>query len=299
MTQVNFSGSGTDSIEDQVGKGQGLQVGITKIDFSNGKISLDDGKTIGVFRTLKKKGSKENIVKSFSFKSATKCTVKFQDTFIEYNLINEWLILQGIQTEEISISRTVTGVSPDIFDFIFIASDDSQYKISIEKGTRDSDIETVFASKSRAVNTYTQTINVQGAKKLILLGKATAEGGTATITAEIFDPASQSWIEHVPVEDLFTLINGQSKRAQFGDTLSRIVRDEEIIVAWARSETALATAKIGDVVGVSASSLPHVSGAVASNIGYVLPSGDNLFRIKVVITTANLTFSLGVIKVFE
>ena len=39
MTQVNFSGSGTDDIESQVGKGQGLQVGTTKIDFSIGKNS--------------------------------------------------------------------------------------------------------------------------------------------------------------------------------------------------------------------------------------------------------------------
>ena len=98
-------------------------------------------------------------------------TIKFQDTFIEYNLINEWLILQGIQTEEISISRIATGLTIDIFDFTFIASDDVNYKVSIEKGTRDSDVETVFPSLFRAVETYTQTINVQGAKKLILLGK--------------------------------------------------------------------------------------------------------------------------------
>ena len=299
MTQVNFSGSGTDSFEEQVGKGQGLQVGITKIDFSSGKISLDDGKTIGVFRTLKKKGSNSNEVRTFSFKSATKCTVKFQDTFIDYNLINEWLILQGIQTEEISISRIATGISPDIFPFSFIASDDVNYKISIEKGTRDSDVENVLESASRAIDTYYQTINVQGAKKLILLGKATAEGGTATVTAEIFDPASQSWMEHIPVEDLFTLINGESKRAQIGDTLSRIPRDEEIIIAWAKGGTALKTNKIGEVAGTPIGSIPHVSGAIGSNIGYVLPSGDNLFRIKVVVTTANLTFSLGVIKVFE
>ena len=42
-------------------------------------------------------------------------------------------------------------------------------------------------------------------------------------------------------------------------------------------------------------------GALGTLSGYVLPSGDSVYlRIKVVIvTSANLTFSLGVIKVFE
>ena len=299
MTQVNFSGKGTDGIDGIVGKGQGLKVGDTKINFANGKIQFNDSETIGNFRTLKSKGSDENIVKSFAFKSATKCIVKFQDTFIEYNLINEWLTLQGIQTEEISIYRTATGLTTDIFPFTFIASDNPDYKISIEKGTRDSDIETVFAPLSRAVDTYTQTVNTQGAKKIILTGRATAGTGTAVITGEIFDPASGQWIEHIPIEDIFTLQNGDIKRTQIGDTISRYARDEDIRVAWSRIGSQLQTSAIGEIGGIISGEVPHIAGAVVSNIGTVLPSGDSLFRIKVVVTDADLTFSIGVLKVFD
>lgn len=299
MTQVNFSGSGEDSIENQVGKGQGLQVGITKIDFATGKIQLDDGKTIGNFRTLKKKGADSNEVRSFAFKSKTKCIVKFQDTFIEYNLINEWLILQGIQTEEISITRTKTGLTTDIFDFSFIASDDPQYKISIEKGTRDSDIETVFPSISRAINTYTQNINVQGAKKLILLGKATTGTGTVILTMEVFDPASNSWIELVHSIDLFTLINGESKRAMIGDVISRIPIASEIqAIEFVTQVTTQNPEIITDPTSRNESNDQYYE-VIGNYSGYILPSGDNLLRVKAVVSSSALTFSIGAIKVFE
>lgn len=297
MTQVNFSGSGTDSIENLVGKGQGLQVGTTKINFASGKIQLNDGKTIGQFRTLKQKGSESNEVKSFSFKSATKCIIKFQDTFIEYNLINEWIILQGIQTEEISITRTATGLTTDIFPFSFIASDDSRYKVSIEKGTRDSDLETLVPSESKVANTYFQNINKQGAKSIILIGKQTGGTGTVDVSAQIFDPASESWIDYIPKEDIFSLANGETKTAMLGDSISRKTpkSDEFKIVSY--GDTGGIT--FGDGVSTSGVNGGVVISAVMGLTGYPIPSGDSVFRLKIVVNTNPATFSIGIQKVFN
>lgn len=298
MTQVNFSGSGTDSITNQVGKGQGLKVGSTKINFAVGKIQLNDAETIGNFRTLKSKGAKSNECKSFAFKSTAKCIIEFQETFIDYDLINEWIILKDIQTELISIVRTETGLTVDIFDFTFIGSDNPNFSLSIEKGTRDSELETVFAPELRAVDTYTQTINVQGAKKLKIFGKATDGSGTATVTIEEFDPASNSWLETIHVQDLFTLQNGEHKFAQLGDTLSRIPTNAEIMAIEFAGSGSLGVGSPAIITNPALGDTALHYSSINQFIGHAFSSGENLFRIKVVVSIDTLNFSIGVTKVF-
>lgn len=297
MTQVNFSGSGIDSIDNQVGKGQGLKVGTTKINFASGKIQLNDAETIGFFRNLKTKGAKDNTVRSFAFKSTAKCIIEFQDTFIDYNLINEWLVLKDIETELISIIRTATGLTTDIFNFSFIGSDTPNFSLSIEKGTRDSDLETLVASASKVADTYFQNINKQGAKSIILIGKQTDGTGTVTVSAQIFDPASSTWIDYIPNADIFSLANGETKTAMLGDSISRktVKSDEFKIVSYGN----IGGITFGDGVSSSGSDGGIVISAITPLSGYAIPSGDNVFRLKIVVNTNPATFSIGIQKVFN
>jgi len=286
MTQVGFSGSGTAQIrDDQINIGQGLQVGNTLIDCSTGKIKRDNGNVsglIGSFRTFKKQSKESDLVKTFVFKAKTKCIIKYQKTSIEYNLINEWIILNGISTDKIEVERSATNIATDVFDWNFIISDDPNFKISIEKGTRDSDFETLFVNQSRAIETYTKNFNVQGASKIILTGKSTSGSGTASISLEIFDPSSNDWFELIPVEGIFALAGVQKKLAQIGDSISRI--QEPTNPFYSQNTT-------------NSSSI-HDNWEYVRQ-GFILPSGDNILRAKAIITTNSLTFSLGVTKVFN
>lgn len=301
MVEISYKGSGTASSESaDIGKGQGLQVGITKIEFNAGKITLasDIQKSIGRFKTISQKGGNSNTIKAFAFKAATKCSIQWKESFFDYNLLNEWVIFSGLEVDKIDIVRSETGLSPDVFDWSFTASDNANYNFHIEKGTRDSDVETVFSSASRAAGTYTQNINTQNASSIILAGKATLGDGTATITIETFDPASNSWIEHVPVKDIFTLINGESKRADIGKGISKnpLLKDLKYFTWTNNGSVQLVKSYDLSETFPAASELPF--GIGGHSIGYSLPAGDAILRVKVVVATASLTFSIGLIKVF-
>lgn len=305
MTQLSFKGSGTTDIENQVGIGQGLQVGITKIDFGVGKIQLSNSssqnKTVGKIKNFKALGAPDNTVRSFIFKAATKCTIQYQNTFIEYNLLNEWFTLNGIETELIEIVRSASGITPDIFDYTFLASDKPNFSISVEKGTRDSDSEILFESLSRAANTYTKVFNTQNAPKITLVGKATSGTGTASVTLEEFDAASGDWVELASVEDIFTLQNGQTKTAHIGEGVDRVIKSGQghgmVMVTGGAPNATVGVFPEGYVIGTLSGG--EISGGLTRNLQYPLPAGDNILRVKVVIASTPLTFSLGVIKVFN
>lgn len=303
MTEIAFKGSGETFSENEVGKGAGLGVGLTKIEFGSGRI-LTQGTTqslIGKFRTIIQKGGNENVIRSLHFKAATKCTLKWKQTSFEYNLLNEWVVIQGITIDTMEIERSATGISPDVFDWQFMASDAPDYTFHIEKGTRDSDTEILFASESRAVNTHLKVFNTQNASKLILVGKATAGTGTGTFTIEVFDPASGSWVELVPVDDLFTLVNGETKTALVGAGIDRTIKSGQghglASALGAAPNVTVTIHQEGDVIGSLLGG--EYGGGLTRAVQYPLPSGDNILRLKAVVTTAALTFSVGVIKVFN
>ena len=119
MTEIGFVGSGSTFSEKDVGKGAGLRVGITKIEFSAGRI-ISMGTTqelIGRFRTMRQKAAPEDVVRSFAFKCASKCTIRWKETNFDYKLLNEWVIFKGIKVDQIIIKRSSSGISPDIFDY--------------------------------------------------------------------------------------------------------------------------------------------------------------------------------------
>lgn len=309
MTQLSFKGSGTTDLDNQVGIGQGLQVGITKIDFGVGKIQLstsaNQNKTVGKIKTFKNLGASENTVRSFIFKAATKCTIQYQNTFIEYNLLNEWFTLNGIETELVEIVRSSSGITPDIFDYTFLASDKPNFSISVEKGTRNSNSEILFESASRTTTSgeggtanHYKNFNIQGARNITLIGKATSGTGTVGLSLEIFDPASASWVELVPKLDIFTLANGDTKTAQIGKDIAKKIKQGDGHGAVAIDVAAnIQYLKEGEAWTPTAANPSGIGGLVRS-AGYDLPSGDSILRVKAVVLTNPITFSLGVIEGF-
>ena len=304
MTQVSYKGSGLDVPSEQSNnQGQGLQEGLTKINFAIGAVQLIDlagrSKLIGKFQGYRSRDSKSLVIKSIVFRTNVLCDLIIDGARIPYETLNEYITFNHINAGQISISRDATNLIPDVFDFEVIGSDDPDFSFSIQNTNKNSQTEIVFPKSSSGVNHYEKVVNLRGAKKIHLLGvsPASAETGVATVTCEVFDPASQTWIECVPNQDVFTLIQGQSKDAEIGDTISK-------------SPIFSQSGYVEQSSGVGHAPTPHqtlleneVQGAsitlAGTYIGHVLISGDNIFRIKVVVTIASLTFSIGIIKVFD
>ena len=303
MTNVSFSGSGTTAIvTDQIGSGQGLNVGDTELDFANGLVQLKDTfgqtTTIGKFRGFVTKNAQKNVVHTIVFKAKTKCTLYIEDTIFTYETIGEYVTFNHIDISSMKINRVSTGQSPDVFDWQIIASDNPEYKFSVQQSNRDSETEVLFPSAQKVVGTYTQKVNLRGAKKIILQGASpgSIETGVATVTMEVFDPASNTWNLIVPNQDLFTIAQGQNKLAEVADTGSK----SPIMSQYGALSPPVANGN-PPVVNQTLSGNVNSNGvsAVGSSVGHFLPSGDNILRVKVIIATNPLTFSISITKVFD
>lgn len=303
MTQVSYSGSGITALKiDQIGSGQGLQVGDTDVDFANGQVHLagiGSNTKIGSFRGLITKNNDKLSVKSLVFKAKTKCLLTIDDSVFVYETLGEYLTFNHIDITTMRIHRDTTGQNPDVFDWQFIASSDPEYKFTIQKSNRDSETEVLFPSLSRAVNPYTQNVNLRGAKRIILQGAspASAETGLATVTLEIFDPASGVWNNLVPNQDIFTIAQGQNKEIEIGDTISKSPVQSQYGYISAPVANGSPPGTNQTLSGTNSTS--NGVSTLGSSVGHVLPSGDNILRAKVVVSANSLTFSLSIIKVFD
>lgn len=304
MTEVSFKGSGTPVIDQNSasGLGQGLQTGDTSIDFTQGNIQLVSSQgakfLIGKFIGFFSQDSPSSTIKAFVFKAAVACTIKIGNATFDYVLVNQWITFRYINIGQIVVTKLATGANPDIFDWVFYASDNPDFDFTIQPSSKDSETEIIFPILQRNVNTFTQNTNLRGAKKIIVTGVSAniAETGVATVTMEVFDSASGLWILFVPNQDLFTLTVNQQKVAEVGDTISK----SPILSQWgdlsppvANNTPAIANQTLGGNINSNG-----VSG-VGSSIGHALPSGDNLVRVKVIVTVSTLTFSIGIIKVYN
>src|SRR5579864_8689903 len=289
MTQVSFNGSGTaQPLPDVVGIGEGLQVGLTEIDFESGTVSLLDnsGHANAIGRFVGLHGSDgEPALKAFVFKSKVTCTVKIDQNSFNYETINQWITFNHLNVSRIQIIRTPSGQNPDVFDFNVIGSDDPEYRFTIQPSSKQSETEVAFAQSQRAANTYTQNMNLHGAKKIIVVcnSPASVETGQVDVTAEIFDVATNTWKQLIPATDLAAgLIQNQSKLTMIGDDVERPTEPTNT-----------------EFVGTSGGILGNSYTVNYIRIGYILPSGDQIFRFKAVVSVAPLTFSVSVIKVFD
>jgi hypothetical protein len=303
MTEVSFKGSGTPVIDQNSasGLGQGLQTGETSIDFTQGNIQLTSSKgakaLIGKFIGFFSQDSPSSTIKAFVFKAAVACTIKIGNATFDYVLVNQWVTFRYINIGQIVITKLATGASPDIFAWLFFASDNPDFDFTIQPSSKDSEPEMIFESAPQIQGTITKNTNLRGAQKIILTGVSAniGETGVATVTMEVFDAASGLWITLVPNQDLFTLIANQQKIAEVGDTISK----SPILSQWGDLSPPIAiNPAIANQTLDGNINSNGVSG-VGSSIGHALPSGDNLVRVKVVITVSTLTFSIGIIKVYS
>jgi len=311
MTNVSFHGTGTaEPLADNVGFGKGLQIGLTEIDFGSGDVKLVDSsglpKSIGRFVGLHGSDSEGGIVKTIIFKSKVACTIIIDKMTYTYDNVNQWVAYNHVNTARMQITRVASGQNPDVYDFDFQASDDPDYSFTIQNSNKDSELETVFPNAQRSntggdgAGNYTQTTNLRGAKKLnVILTTANIVGetGNVTISGEIFDPASQTWKTVIPATDLFgaNTPKNQSLVQPIGDTISQNPASGDnsyVIEVNPGSPIISKTSSAGSPVGFQGMA------ALVPSMGFVLPSGDNVFRFKAVVAVGNLTFSLGIIKVF-
>lgn len=302
MANVSFHGTGTTTPQsDQVGIGEGLQVGLTEIDFDSGNVSLVDNSgrptNIGRFVGLHASDSEGGVVKSVIFKARVSCTVIIDKMLYAYENINQWITFNHLNTQRMQITRLASGQNPDVFDFDFQASDDPEYRFTIQNSNQDAQSEIVFPTLSRAVASYTQTINFRGAKKIRVALVTGAGTGSVTITAEYFDVASGTWIEFIPKGELWdSILTGQSLTKEIGDTISKTLTLQNSY--FAQVDNAIVTFGNGSsLASITGGGSGGVAGANPP-IGTVLPSGDNIFRFKAVVAGAALAFSLGITKVF-
>ncbi|MGI0058545.1 MAG: hypothetical protein ACREBJ_02155, partial [Nitrosotalea sp.] len=228
MVTISYKGSGNAAVDSSLlGVGQGLQVGNTKIVFDKGFVQLSDSQgrqvNMGFFSSLQALSSKETTIRSFVFRAKTVCTAVIGKAAYEYINLNEWVTYNYISEQTIEITRSATGQNPDVFDWQFFASDDPKFAFTIQKASRDSETEILFANATRAVNTYTQTSNLRGSRKIIVIGNspASAETGTAKITVEIQDPATQNWIQIASELDLFTLAQSVFIQKPIGENANK------------------------------------------------------------------------------
>src|SRR6185437_4581090 len=227
MANVSYHGTGTSApLTDQVGQGMGLQVGLTEIDFGSGDVKLLDSsglpKSIGRFVGLHGSDSQGGDVKSIIFKAKVTCTILIDKMALPYENVNQWITFNHLNTSRMQIVRTVTGQNPDVYDFDFQASDDPEYRLTIQNSNQDALSEIVFASISQPIGTYTQNVNIRGAKKIRLALVTGAGTGNVTITAEYFDVASGTWIPFIPKGELWdSIVTGQTLTKEFGDTIAK------------------------------------------------------------------------------
>lgn len=305
MTNVSYAGSGIAAVDPTlIGQGQGLQVGKTAIDFKKGTVSLVTGggsTNIGNFSGLNAYGSKSTAIQSLVFKSKVACSILIDQLTFTYETVNEWVTFNNVNVAQIYVVRTASGQTPDVFDFNVQASDNPAYTFAIQKSSPESELEVEFPTLQRAIGTYVQNSDLRGAKKIqVFLNTANlSETGKVTITAEIFDPASQQWKNLIPAAEFFSeIVANQFLQTQFGDTISRPVTPTNTYVAFELANGAIQIVQAGSTPSIPLSSNPIIAG-LTPPIGYVLPSGASVFRFKAVVDTGALTFSLGIIKVFD
>ncbi|MHB8545648.1 MAG: hypothetical protein ACYDAJ_02650 [Nitrosotalea sp.] len=311
MVTISYKGSGNAAVDSSLlGVGQGLQVGNTKIVFDKGFVQLSDSQgrqvNMGFFSSLQALSSKETTIRSFVFRAKTVCTVTIGKAVYEYNILNEWVTYNYISEQEIDISRSATGQSPDVFDWQFFASDDPKFAFTIQRANRDSESEIAFPTLSRdnvsnpqglGAGVYAQTINLRGAKKIKVTLVTGAGAGNVTITAEYFDFASQTWISFIPATEMFNgITTGVSSQKDYGDTISKYPTPLNTYAFNTQPGGATFGTAQSQIIG----EVGYVSeGGLVPPVGTVLPSGDNIFRFKAVVAGAAIAFSLGVTKVFD
>lgn len=307
MTQVSFKGSGTSTPDTgNIGFGQGLQVGLTNIDFAKGIVDFTDsiGKhDMGRFVGLHGQDASNLVVAALVFKAKTKCTLVIDQVSYDYETIGEWVTFNHLNISRMQVNRTATGQNPDVFDFQFIASDDPEYRFTIQQANRDSESEVIFANAQRAIATYTQKINLRGARKIIVIGNspASAETGTAKITMEIFDVGSNQWVQIASELDLFTLSQGLLIQKPVGEEANKRLGDSstDYEMLWWRQDGTKAIYQ-GSEATPSGGAGGSVDTTPFNNMRPIyLPSGDNILRFRADVATNPLTFSLSITKVFD
>lgn len=314
MTTISFSGSGTPAVDQNSasGQGQGLQVGQSIVNFLTGAIHLNiqQQTLIGRFLGLTSKDStKDGIVNAFVFKAKAVCTIQLGDNapFL-YQTLNEWVTFKHVNFSKATITRSSTGQTPDIFDWDFMASDDADFDFQIQQVSRESETEVIFSNAARAQNggvnsdgVYTQTTNLRGAKKIkvnLVTNQTGAETGTVDVSLEHYDTASGLWLPTLQATDLFgvNIPRNEILSQDVGDTIQQngLSGDNSFFVQTTPSSRTIDESKNLPELVSNISTIP-----IIAQIGTILPSGDNIFRIKAIVKVSTLTFSIGIIKVFE
>ncbi|GEM_PF-5516994 len=317
MTNISYFGSGTPTVDQNsaTGIGQGLQVGQSVINFLTGQVHLNNNQQtfVGRFLGLSAKNAvKDGIVQAFCFKAKAVCTIQLGDNApYVYQTLNEWVTFKHVNFSKVTITRLATGQIPDVFDWAFMASDDADYDFQIQQVSRESEQEVLFPQQvlSNAVNlfglgngVYVQNCNLRGAKKVIVTGYSpnnVGETGIATPSLEMFDAGSGQWVPVTPSTELFTIATNQLKSEQVGDTIQRPINIDTVL-ATMFTLNSVNPASLGTYRSQTADfSTGNVPALLNSRIGTVLPSGDNIFRLKIIVTVSTLTCSFSITKVFE
>lgn len=315
MVTISYKGSGNAAVDSSLlGFGQGLQVGTTKIAFDKGFVQLTDSQgrqvNMGFFSSLQALSSKEINIRSLVFRSKTRCTVLIGKMAYEYTNLNESVTFNYISESSIEITRSATGQNPDVFDWQFLASDDPNFSFTIQTASTDSDTEIVFPNLARdnvsnplglGAGVYAQTVNLRGAKKIkvsLVTNQGGAETGTVDVSLEHFDVASGLWISSMIATDLFGVNIPRNKilAQDIGESISQNPSSGDnsyVIEVNPGSPVISKTSSANAPVGFQAMS------ALVPQIGTLLPSGDNIFRVKAIVKVSTLTFSVGIIKVFD
>jgi hypothetical protein len=316
LPPISYKGSGIAAVDSSLlGLGQGLQVGTTKISFDKGFVQLSDSLgrqvSMGFFSSLQAIGSKETNIRSFVFRAKTPCTVLIGKAAYEYANLNEWVTYNYISEQEIEITRVATGQNPDVFDWQFFASDDPKFTFTIQRASRDSETEIIFSNAARdqisnplglGAGIYAQTSNLRGAKKIkvsLVTNQVGAETGTVDVSLEYFDTASGLWITCLPATDVFgvNIPRNKTLTLDVGDDIQQpAAQGDNSYVANLLPSSPVTIQKTNSVVGVVGQG---GFTSIVPQIGTLLPSGDNIFRIKAIVKVSTLTFSLGIIKVFD
>ena len=312
---VSFKGSGIAAIDPTLkGSGQGLQVGKTVIDFAKGQVQLTavngNSVSMGSFAGLSSLGSDNYNVKSFIFRSKAICTVLVGKASYDYKNLNEWVTFNYLSVESVEIDRTATGQNPDVFDYQFFASDDPQFAFTIQQASRDSESEILFSNAERdnvtnplglGAGVYAVTSNLRGAKKIklsLVTNVAGAETGTVDVSLEHFDTTSGLWLPTLQATDAFGVNIPRNKLLvlDVGDDMSQppASGDNSYNVSSSGGSLTIQQSK-NTPTGVGIGGII----AMVPTVGTLLPSGDNIFRIKCIVKVSTLTFSLGIIKVFD